>query len=312
MADHRLRATRENLHGHFSNALSPVLEIEPGDTVSFECLDAGWGLEPHDGIQFARRTFPDRDTELDAGHALTGPIAIRGAKPGQVLKVEIEEITLGEWGTTYIGGWKCDWNDQLGISEGGAFHVWSFDTADATATNQHGHTVKTRPFMGIYGNAPSADGVHSTVPPRRVGGNIDCKELGAGTTLYLPIEVEGALFSTGDGHAAQGDGEICVTAIEAPMQSARLKFDLIDGLNLTFPIAKTPSAWIALAFHTDLDEAVRLALESIVSLMTREYNLSRLDAIGLASVTVDFRVTQVVNEAKGVHAVLPLDAIKRV
>ena len=96
------------------------------------------------------------------------------------------------------------------------------------------------------------------------------------------------------------------------MQSARLKFDLIDGLNLTFPIAKTPSAWIALAFHTDLDEAVRLALESIVSLMTREYNLYRLDAIGLASVTVDFRVTQVVNEAKGVHAVLPLDAIKRV
>ena len=174
MAEHRLRATRNNLHGHFSNALKPVLEIEPGDTVCFECLDAGWGLEPHDGIQFERKTFPDRKPELDSGHALSGPITIRGAKPGQVLKIDIEEVTLGAWGTTYVGGWKCAWNDKLGISEDGIFHIWDFDKTEGTATNQHGDRIRTRPFMGIYGNAPAENGVKSTVPPRRVGGNIDC------------------------------------------------------------------------------------------------------------------------------------------
>ncbi|MCA9907620.1 MAG: acetamidase/formamidase family protein, partial [Anaerolineae bacterium] len=153
-------------------------------------------------------------------------------------------------------------------------------------------------------------GVHSTVPPRPTGGNIDCKELIVGSTLYLPIAVEGGLFSTGDGHAVQGDGEICVTAIECPVDRVDLTFDLLDDMPLTTPIANTPAGWITLGFHEDLDEALVIALEAIVALLQRLHGLSRLDALALASLTVDFRITQVVNQVRGVHAVLPHGAIR--
>ena len=306
---HSLRATRQNLHGRFSPDLKPALEIDSGDTVTFECLDAGWGIEPNNGKTHIRKTFNGREPVLDNGHALTGPVFIRGAKPGMTLAVHIEDIQLGDWGTTFAGGWKCDWNDKLNVSDHGVFHTWTFDREAGTATNQHGHTVKVRPFMGIYSMPPAEPGVHSTIPPRRTGGNIDCKELTVGTTLYLPIEVEGGLFSTGDGHAVQGDGEICITAIEAPMERVQIRFEVVSIPNLDFPIARTPTAWVALAFHEDLDEAVHLALESMLKLMAREYGLARLDALALASLVVDFRITQVVNGVKGVHAVLAHDAI---
>ncbi len=307
---HVLNADRANLHGHFSSELGPVLEIESGDTVCFTCLDAGWGLEPHKAETRDRLEVEPRDPTLDSGHCLTGPVAIRDAQPGDVLAVRIDGIELGEWGTTYVGGWKCEWNDRLGVSDDGQLFPWTFAPDGKTATNSFGDTVSLRPFMGIYGMPPAEPGVHSTVPPRRTGGNIDCKELCAGTTLYLPVEVAAGLFSTGDGHAVQGDGEICITAIECPMASVELTFDLIKGWELELPVAKTPTAWVALAFHADLDEAVLLATNSMVSLMQREFGFTRHRALALASLTVDFRITQVVNGVKGVHAVLPFDAIR--
>jgi len=315
---HTLDARREHLHGHFSPDLKPVLEIDPGDTVRFQCLDAGWGLEPNNGFDHLRRQLEPRDPILDGGHALTGPVFVRGANAGDVLAVRIEQIQIGEWGSTFAGGWPCVWNDRLGVSNDGVFHVWEFDREAQTATNQLGHTVKTKPFMGIYGLPPATSGVHSTVPPRRTGGNLDCKELGPGSTLYLPIEVDGALFSTGDGHAVQGDGEICITAIECPME-VELTLDLLGTSpsdqvvaqikGLRGPIAHTPTGWVALGLHEDLDEAVVGALESMLDLMEVAHGLDRMDALALASLVVDFRVTQVVNNVKGVHAVLNHGAI---
>ncbi|MCC6615841.1 MAG: acetamidase/formamidase family protein [Anaerolineae bacterium] len=307
---HVLNAERRTLHGHFSRDLPPVLTIDPGDTVRFQCLDVGWGLEPHNGIDGNRREFPGRDPVLDDGHALTGPVFIRGAKPGNTLVVRVDAIEVGQWGTTMAGGWHNAWNDRLGISEEGIFHVWTFNHEAQTARNQHGQTVTLRPFMGIYGMPPAEPGVHSTVPPRATGGNIDCKELVVGSTLYLPVAVEGGLFSTGDGHAVQGDGEICVTAIECPMDRVDLTFDLLDDMPLTTPIANTPAGWVTLGFHEDLNEAMVIALEAMLALIQRLHGLSRLDALALASLTVDFRITQVVNEVRGVHAVLPHGAIR--
>jgi acetamidase/formamidase len=305
-----LKPTRATLHGHFSRDLAPVLTIDAGDTVDFECLDAWWGMEPHSGVTHIRREFEPRDPKLDSGHALTGPVFIRGAKPGMTLAIGINALRPGGWAATYAGGWPCAWNERLGVTNAGVFHVYAFDHAKQTATNQHGHTVKIRPFMGVMGMAPAESGIHSTTPPRAVGGNMDCKELVAGSTLYLPIEVEGGLFSVGDGHAAQGDGEVSVMAIECPMD-ATLTFNLIDGAPLRTPYAKTRDAWVTLGFHTDLNEAMVLALEAMLTLMQHLMGITRLDALALASVVVDFRITQVVNTVRGVHAVLRHDAVTK-
>ena len=301
----RLAAEAPNLHGFFSKDLEPVATIQPGQTVSFQCLDSNWGLEPYNGVDLNRSEHPDRQE----GHALTGPVAIAGAKPGMTLAIRIGELLVGDWGTTFAGGWPCAWNDRLGISGHGVGHVWSFDEAKAVATNQHGHSVTLRPFMGILGMPEDAEGQQSTVPPRRTGGNIDCRELVPGTTLYLPIEVDGGLFSTGDGHGLQGDGEVAITAMEIPVESVDLTFELIEDLHLNLPVANTPAGWVAMAFSEDLDEAMGLALESMLALMKREFGLERLDALALASLCVSLRITQVVNGVRGVHAILPHGSI---
>ena len=152
--------------------------------------------------------------------------------------------------------------------------------------------------------------MHSTAPPRRWGGNIDCKELVAGTTLFLPIPIDGALFSAGDGHARQGDGEVSQTAIECPLDRLELTLTVADSPELRTPIAWTPNAWLTFGFDDDLDEAMALAVEAMLGLMQRELAVERADALALASVVVDLRVTQVVNGVKGVHAVLSHDAIR--
>lgn len=310
-ARHSLSAERANLHGHFSPDLKPALTIDPGDTVEFQCLDAGWGLEQHVSFDLERRKIEPRDEVLDDGHCLTGPVAIRGAKPGMTLAVHIDAIDVGAWGTCYAGGFPNDWNNRLGIGEGtpGVLHAYTIDRAAGTARNQLGHVVKIRPFMGVMGMPAADPGFQPTPPPRVTGGNMDCKELIAGTTLYLPIAVEGGLFSVGDGHAVQGDGEISVTAIECPMDRVELTFDLLDDMPLTTPVANTPAGWLALGFDRDLNEAAVFALEAMLVQMKRLYGLERLDALALASLTVDMRITQVVNGVRGVHAVLPHGAI---
>lgn len=311
MAHYELKPERSTLHGHFSRDLPPALMIDSGDTVQFQCIDSGWRLEPFTSPDIRPRAFAERrEGELDSGHALTGPVYIRGAKPGMTLAVRVNRLEVGGWGTTFAGGWDCEWNRRLKATTEGTVHVWTLDRVAQTARNQFGHTVSLRPFMGVYGMPPAEPGVHSTVPPRRTGGNIDCKELIVGSTLYLPIEVEGGLFSTGDGHAVQGDGEISVTAIECPVDRVDVTFDLLDDMPLTMPVAQTPVGWLALGFDKDLDEAAALAVEGMLGIMQRIHGLARYDALALASLVVDLRVTQMVNEVRGVHAVLPHGAIK--
>lgn len=305
---YNLAAERATLHGHFSRELAPVLTIDPGDSVSFSCIEAGWDLEAYFGIWEKRTRVEGLDPVLDSGHALTGPVFVRGAMPGMTLAVTIDELVPGSWGRSVAGGFPCEWNDALGVSKEGVFHAWALDREAGTATNQHGHTVKLRPFMGVMGMPADVPGIQSTIPPRATGGNMDCKELVAGTTLYLPIEVEGGLFSVGDGHGVQGDGEVSVTAIEMPVDPVRLTFNVFET-SITAPIADTPAGWVAMGFHRDLNQATILALESMLTLMGGLHNLSRLDALALASLCVDMRITQVVNETRGVHAVLPHGAI---
>jgi len=305
-----LEPERKNLRGCFSREHAPILTIDSGDTVNFRTLDAGWGLEPWRGFEIQRRKFEPR-TDDDGGHALIGPLAIRGAKPGMTLEVQIGTIQPGEYGFTTAAGWDHAVNQRLGLYEGwgGVIYDWKLDADAMTGRNQYGHSVALRPFMGVMGMPPDEPGNHSTIPPRFCGGNMDCKELTTGTTLYLPIPVESGLFYVGDGHAAQGDGESSVTAIECPMERVELTFRLHENWSLTMPRAKTPTGWITLGFHEDLQEATYLALDGMLNLLTELYHVDRANALALASVVVDLRVTQIVNQVRGAHAFLPFGAI---
>jgi acetamidase/formamidase len=303
MAVHELRPEPGTVHGAWSRELPPVLSVEPGDTVGFETLDSGWGLEPPPLAGGERRCL-ERPGPGHDGHALCGPVEIRGARAGQTLVVRIGELRPGPWGLTVGGGFPTPLNDRLGISDGETVRlVW--DLAKGRARDQHGRELELRPFLGVMGMPPPRPGLHSTTPPRAWGGNIDCKELVAGTTLYLPVPVDGALFSCGDGHGRQGDGEVSQLAIECPFARAELTFELDDRLELEAPVAWTPEAWLTLGFADDLGEAAARAVDSMLALMRRELGLERREALAYASLVVDLRVTQVVNRAVGVHAVLP-------
>ena len=285
MPRHELPLDRAVLHGRFSRELEPVLAVAPGDSVRFSTPNAGWDVgrdEP----------FHSRSPEVDTGHALAGPIEVRGALAGQVLEVRIDEVVPGPWGVTFGGPeHRVDWELEDGVGRA------------------LGREVRLAAFLGVLGMPPDEPGDHSTIPPRRSGGNIDCKELVAGTTLYLPIPVDGALFSAGDGHAAQGDGEISGTAIECAVE-AQVTLDLDRELRLDWPIARVDGAWLTFGFDEHLGRAAKIAADGMLELMRRELGLSAGDALALASVVVDLRVTQVVNGNVGVHAVLRDDALE--
>jgi acetamidase/formamidase len=281
---HDLPLERANLHGHFSRDLPPALTVDPGDSVRIAVPNAGWYLDRE--TQFEPRSSPEDD-----GHALAGPIEIRGARDGQTLVVQVDEVELGTWGVTFT-----DYPHRID---------WELDGGVGRAST--GQTVPLRPFLGVLGMPPVGAGVHSTTPPRPQGGNIDCKELVAGTILYLPIPVDGALFSAGDGHAAQGDGEVSGTAIECPA-TAQLTLDVRDDMPLEWPRARIAGAWLTFGFDEHLGFAARKAVDGMLALMQEQHGLSQSDALALASVVVDLRVTQVVNSQLGVHAVLRDDA----
>ncbi len=299
------------VHGTFSRDIAPILTIDAGDTVRFRTLDADWNLAPRVSTRYDERPpqFSPRPQGQQAGHPLCGPVAIRGAEPGMTLAVTVDAIRTGSWGFTQVGGRPHPVHTRLRVADEGTYLLWTLDPATLEGRNQYGQTVALRPFMGVMGMPPSEPGLHSTIPPRITGGNIDCKELVTGSTLYLPIAVPGGLFSVGDGHAAQGDGEVCVTAIECPMEEVDLTFRLVEDLRLVTPRAHTPAGWITFGFHEDLHEASMIALEAMMDLLGELYEMKRHHALAMASVTVDLRVTQIVNQTRGVHALLPHGAI---
>jgi acetamidase/formamidase len=306
---HTVEPDERTLHGWFSRDYPPVVSIDPGESVRFRTLESGWAAGP-----FTAGGYRDRprvpEYRAGAGHALVGPVQVRGAQAGDVLQVRIDAVLPGTWGNCVAGGWETSFNQRYGLLDGGVVHTWQLDPRTMTGRNQHGHTVALRPFMGVLGMPPPEPGEHSTIPPRRHGGNLDCRELVAGSTLYLPVPVDGALFSVGDGHAAQGDGEVSGTAIECPMDRVDLTFEVRTDMALTTPVAHTPAGWVTMGLGADLDEAAFEALEAMFALLGRLHGIGRADAVALASVAVHLRVTQIVNRVVGAHALLPAGAIR--
>jgi len=236
------------------------------------------------------------------GHILTGPVAVAGAKPGHVLEVQILDIQLRQdWGWNMIRPLAGTLPDDF---QTGRIVTIPLDQDSMTAELQWGLALPLKPFFGVMGVAPPTNwGRISTIQPRAHGGNIDNKELVAGTTLYLPIFTEGAMFSCGDGHGVQGDGEVCVTAIETALEGT-FRLTVRDDMPIYFPRAKTPTHLITMGMHEDLDRCVEMALRDMIVWITDRTGLSREDAYMLCSLAGDLRVTQTVNGNKGIHMMM--------
>ncbi len=308
MAHHHLKAQPGTVHwGFFDAGLKPILHVRSGDTVTVDTLSGEPEDLPDPSLGF---TIVPGHHEVHAvngqtrigPHFLTGPIFVEDAEPGDVLEVRLLDISLRQdWG----------WNLQqplLGtlpedFPETRRLHI-PLDHERGVARLPWGMELPLKPFFGAIGVAPPPGwGRLTSVIPRSFGGNIDNKELVAGTTLYLPIFNTGALLSLGDGHALQGDGEVCLTAIETAL-TGRIELHLRKDLSLKRPRAETPLSWITMAFDEDLDDAVKQALRDMIVLIGELSGLSPQDAYTLCSIAADLRVTQTVDVAKGIHCVL--------
>ena len=306
MTRHKLDPSPSTTVNMFCRDLRPALTVEPGDTIVLRSLDAGGRLERQ---QVPGEQVPTMFPEWK-GHCLTGPIEVRGAAPGDVLAVHFVSLRPDDWGWTSAAGRDTPLTRRLGLHECPVARLlWQIDAEGGVATSNLGHTVATAPFHGIVGVAFDEPGEHSTVPPRPVGGgNIDCRELVAGSILYLPVAVPGALLSIGDGHAAQGDGEVSGTAIECGMTS-ELQLDLVSGRPVPGVHAETPAGRITFGFSPDLNAAMGDAVDAMLTWMQAVFGVDKALALALASPVLDLRVTQVANETWGVHALLPAGAI---
>jgi acetamidase/formamidase len=316
VAVHHLEPETGTVHGQFNSDLAPILTIDPGDTVHYRTLMAGWWEEPPTTDDRPRRRLSPAEGVPSNGHCLVGPVAIRGAEPGMTLVVRIDRVDPGTWGVTNAGGWDSHVNRWFKLLEESdnllAWWTMEWDAESRSGTGQAsiGYEVPLNPFFGVIGMPPADPGWHPTSPPRITGGNLDCKELVAGSTLYLPIHSSGGLVSLGDGHGTQTDGEVSGTAIECPIDHAEITYDLLPDQILPGPWAETAAGTITFGFDEDLDNASLKALQAMTTLLGIRYGMTTQEALVMASVAVDLRVTQIVNGVQGVHAILPKDAIK--
>jgi acetamidase/formamidase len=308
MQTHRLDAGPDTVHwGFFDATLKPLLTVDPGDTIVISTVSgapgqmppAASGLAVPPALPAIHQSVTPR---LNGPHILTGPVAVRSAKAGQVLEIRIKSIEPNyDWGYNVIRPLAGALPDDFEKSR--LIHI-PLDRARMVGKLPWGLELPLKPFFGIMAVAPPmAWGAVASPPPRRNGGNMDNKELVAGTTLYLPIHVDGALFSVGDGHGAQGDGEVCITAIETGLIGT-FELHVRDDMKLEWPLAETPTHVITMAFDPDLDDAVVIALREMIKLICARTGISREDAYTLCSLAADLRVTQVVNGAKGIHIML--------
>jgi acetamidase/formamidase len=310
MATHRIASTPETIRwGMFDAAFPPLITVNSGDTVVLECVSGGPEVMP---APASGLTVPPALAAIHAsnpprgpGHILTGPVAIAGAMPGDMLEVHIDKIEVGcDWG-------YCGFRPLVGtlpedFPEKYLSHI-PVDRQRGVCKLPWGTELALAPFFGVMGVAPPPGyGTISTIQPREHGGNLDNKELTQGSTLFLPVWAEGALFSAGDGHGVQGDGEVCINALEICL-TGTFTFTLHKSSGtplLSYPRAETPTHYISMGMHEDLDQAMKQALRQMIAFITSRTNLTREQAYQFCSLAVDFHVTQTVNGEKGVHGLL--------
>lgn len=309
MTQHRVAATPETVRwGTFSAAYPPVLTVQSGDTVVLECVTGAPDVMPSEGsgmeVPPALAAIHAANPPRLGPHILTGPVAVAGAEPGDTLEVRVEKIELGaDWG--FCGHRPLAGTLPEDFPHRFLSHI-AIDRAAGTCRLPWGTELALSPFFGVMGVAPPpAYGAISTKEPREHGGNLDNKEVGAGSTLFLPVWVPGANFSAGDGHGVQGDGEVCINALETCLTGTfTLVLHKAGSAPLRFPRAETPTHYISMGMNEDLDLAMKQALREMIAFICARSSLSPDQAYQFCSMAVDFHVTQTVNGEKGVHGML--------
>ncbi|MFB6191861.1 MAG: acetamidase/formamidase family protein [Haloarculaceae archaeon] len=295
--DHHLSDREENIHSVFDNSLEPVRTIDQGDVVRFECRDA-----VDRQVDLETTVGEVDDLSFDPVHPLTGPVHVDGAEPGDVLEVELLDLQHKGWGYNVFFPGEMELGLLPEDFPDPGIHVWDLEGDVGHFVN--GIEVPLDPFPGVIGVAPEEDGEHDTLPPRSTGGNMDVKHLTAGSTLYLPVKNEGALFSTGDCHAAQGDGEVCVTGIEAEM-FVTARFDVRSDMDIRQPQFETTGPFTptghdepmygTTGIDPDLMEATKKAVRHMIEHLHEERGLTRAEAYILCSAIVDLKINEVVD-----------------
>ena len=308
--EHRLDPSLENVHwGFFDGKLPPRLTVDSGDTVVVDTV-SGWpevvpdkALYRPDHYEIATKLKP-----VFGPHILTGPIAVRGAGPGDTLEVRIKKIELtADWGWNVMRPLRGALPEDFPEFQA---RVIALDRRKMTAKLAWGPTIPLQPFFGILATAPRPEyGRISTVEPREFGGNVDCKEYVPGTSVFLPVFVPGANFSAGDGHAVQGDGEVCLTALETCLKGS---FELVvhKNMKLAMPRALTPTHYITLGLDQDLDDAAKQALRDMIAWLVQMKGWKPAEAYVFCSLACDLRVTQLVDGNKGIHAMVARSLIE--
>ena len=314
---YELKASPETIHwGYFSAELEPVIRVNPGDIVIIEDVPRldpidmeKWGIPAEEMSEGYRRIYREVTDKGPGPHIMVGPVYINGAEPGDVLEVRILEVELA-----YTFGYSR--LSSRGGTLPGEFERWErilrIDLENKTTQAAERVVIPmNNPFFGSMGVAPAAAaGRISTVPPGNYAGNLDNKDLGTGSILYIPVHTKGALFSAGDGHGVQGHGEVSINALEIGLRG-RFQFFVRKDMKLKWPRAETPTHWMVMWLHEDLDEAMKIAVRETIDFIVERFpHLDRNEACMLASLAVDYHVTQNVDRTKGIHGMIPKDIFK--
>src|SRR5580700_2715350 len=298
--------------GVFDATLPPLLTIDSGDSISFPNTWSHFLNELEPGVPIGRLAELRASNPGRGPHSIIGPIAVKGAEPGDVIEIRYKRLHPVDWGAVF--------NNPASLGTGllpqdfsqGQIKYVDFDLTAMQGKFAPDINIPLTPFQGTMGVAPPdgffpplSPGVTSSVPPGPHGGNIDLNELSEGSTLYLPVWKPGALICTGDSHAVQGDGEISLTALETRMKEVRVQVVLHKQKNFAWPVAETDTHWITVGLDKDLNTAMALAARNAIKFLAAQAKISELDAYALCSIAVSFRVTQVVDIVRGVHALIP-------
>jgi acetamidase/formamidase len=291
--------------GVFDSTLPNILEVDSGDVVIYPNTWSHFLNRAQPGVSIEDLAQMRRDNPGKGPHSIIGPVGVRDAEPGDMLAIRYQRLMPFDWGMNFNNPGDLNTGALPDEFPDGQVRYFSLDLASMTAQFAPGVTLPVAPFQGTLGVAPAQGGVVSSVPPGQHAGNLDLRDLTEGSVLYIPVWQPTAKIYTGDSHALQGDGEVNLTALESAMREMRIQVVLHKQAGWEWPFAETDDYWYALGTHQDLNEAFKIALRNALDFLERKAGLTRLDAYALASIAVSFRVTQVVDANKGVHAMIP-------
>jgi acetamidase/formamidase len=291
--------------GMFDPARAPIVTIDSGDVVVYENtwthfmnrLQPGVSIEQ---LGTMRKAGPGRGV-----HSIIGPVAVAGAQPGDLLEIRFLTLRTIDFGANFHNAGELRTGSIPDDFEHGHIHYFDLNAGDGYVEFAPHIKLELRPFQGTFGVAHPSGVAVSSVAPGQHAGNIDVKEMIAGSTLFVPVWLAGGLIYTGDSHALQGDGEVNITALETAMEEVRVQVILHQRAGYAWPMIETPTHWLMLGLHESLNEALRISLRNTVDFLAAKAKLSREDAYGLASLAVDFRVSQMVDVNNGIHAMIP-------